>query len=380
MDFFALIVMLIPAILCGVTFALLRKKIKSVAYIFLGLGILLFILIFSLWLPEVSGKQLTKRFESVRFFQRNTPVIPKLNTPDWEYWVLAQSNLAQGLYTYGTRYPERDSIAKTMVSNIAEKMVDEANFPFKNYPKKWSSQALYLSHLNIVLAINQAMNEDERYADLNKKISNYLAQKMISSPYKNTFTAGKSKGYFPAENTVILESLRLTDAVQKTNFLERTYRDWKRFVKREVMYNNNQLPCTNFDEMDKCKLLPQSPYLCWTTNYIYHIDPDFAKEIWHQTKFFYRENTLLFWTNFKRYHPDDTPPAYGKNNPRPLEVISPNITAKLTAAMLGNRLTYFQLNNLFALKDLLNGTPPITQENYWEELLNTSLQFRAECL
>ena len=378
MDFFALLVLLIPALISGVLFILFRKKIKAVAYLFLGLALILGLSVLSMWIPEVSGRQLSKRFDQIQFFQRNMPPIPKINTPAWEYWVLAQSNLVQALETYAVKYPEKDSIASILVSEITHKMVGEEQFPFKKYPKRWPNQALYLSHLNIVLATYQRMNQDDSYADLNKKISNYLSKEIIVSPYKNIHTAGKNEGYFPSENAVILEGLRLTDEVQNTHFLQRTQQDWTRFISRELLFDNTKLPCTNFDKTDKCKLLPQSTYLCWMTSYIYHVDEDFSKQIWHQTKFFFKESPLLLWANFDRYHPDDIPPAYGKNNPRPLEVLQPNIIAKVTAAALRNRVTYFQLNNLFQLKIFFQGHPVITTENYWEQALNTVLHFKAE--
>lgn len=378
MNFFALLVMLIPAFVTGVLFVFLRKKIKILAYAFLGLSIAFALSIFLLWLPEVSGKQLAHRFEEVQFFQRNMPPIPKISTPDWEYWVLTQSNLVQALFIYANKHPEKDSIARVMVTDITQKMVSEDQFPYKKYPKRWSNQALYLSHLNIVLATYQMMTADDQYASLNKKISKHLAASMISAPFKNIFTAGKIQGYYPAENTVILDGLRLTDMVQKTNYSKRTIQDWVRFIKRELLYDNSKLPCTNFDATNKCKLLPQSTYLNWISIYLQRADKEFAEDIWHQTKFYYKESILTLWSSFNRYHPDDTPPAYGKNNPRPLEVLSPNITGKLTAATRHNRLVYYQTNNLFLLKKFFNGKPVVTQENYWQQALNTVLHFRAE--
>ena len=353
---------------------------KSIAYVFLGLAVFLALIVFLLWLPEVSGKQLARRFEEVQFFQRNIPNIPKINTPEWEYWVLTQSNLVEALFVYSSNHPEKDSIAQIMLRNITQKMVSEEQFPFKDYPKRWSSQALYLSHLNIVLATYQAMSGDDQYASLNKKISKYLSAAMISSPYKNVFTAGKIQGYYPAENAVILEGLRLTDIVQKTSFSKRAVQDWTRFVKRELLYDNSKLPCTNFDASNKCKLLPQSPYLNWLSLYLSRSNNDFTEEVWHQTKFYYKESILTLWCSFNRYHPDDVPPAYGKNNPRPLEVLSPDIIAKLTAATRHNRLTYYQLNNLFLLKRFFNGKAVVTQKNYWQQAFNTILHFRAESL
>ncbi len=379
MDFFALIIMLVPAFVTGFLFLAFRKKVKSIAYLFLALSISLLLSVLIMWIPEVSGKQLSKRFEEIQFFQRNMPPIPKANTPDWEYWVLAQSNLVQALYTYADKHPKKDSIANIMVSHITHKMMDEEQFPLQNYPKRWSSQALFLSHINIILATYQAMTNDDQYAGLHKKISNFLSAKMISSPFKNVYTAGKEQGYYPAENAVILESLRLSDQVQHSNYLKRTLQDWERFIKRELLYDNSKLPCTNFSESDKCKLLPQSTYLNWMVIYLNKADPDFAREIWHQTKFYYKESTLTLWKSFKRYHPDDTPPAYAKNNPRPLEVISPNVLAKLTAATRQNRLIYFQINNLFLLKKFFNGKTVVTQDNYWRQALNSVLHFRAEC-
>lgn len=379
MTFLALLAMLLPAIFPVAIFFLLRKKQKIVARVFLIIGVALALSIIGLWALELSGVKIKNHFNLISHILENDLALPE-DIQQQKYLLAGMSNAAEALSKYSNSYPEEKEKALNSLENIVQFVTDEARYPDLSNKRAWKNNIFYLIQVNTILHHYELATTQDTFHDLNQKISKYLSAQIIRSPYKHLPSFEKDATYWTADNAQLLAGLRHFDKLTLENTSHRAIEGWTSFCKRELRYDDSQLPCSAFTAKQKCREAPHGTQLANTIASLSVYDMDLAKTMWKQYKHYYKRSNLNVFATFDQYHPKEQEPAYDKQRLHPYDGIPPQIASLKTAAYMGDKLTYFQLANQLWLHDILhaNDENKLAPEYRWKAFYEKCLLFCGE--
>ena len=162
----------------------------------------------------------------------------------------------------------------------------------------------YLEHLNIIAGVSCALG-DEKYSDLNVRISAHLHQMSVTQKNAHARLLPHVKMRWSADQAVILKSLWLCDQNHQTDFHSEPAEKWLVF-----MYENMTDPETGLFQTEamRVKRYSRQPRGCahaYMAHYLYSFAPEIAKEQWELFKAHMLE-TRAGLTGFREYLPTYT--------------------------------------------------------------------------
>lgn len=262
--------------------------------------------------------------------------------------IILLSNIAEGLVKYSIDHPE----CNQEISKLIENTIKIANNPIVSpYSKpveqinELEDNGLYLSYLNIIYGMDAILNRDSKNFEINKKISNHLANKSLTSKEKNIQADNTYSYKYPADQTATLYSLYLFDKNYNHSLSSLPIKEWIKYMKEKGSDKKTKLHVSELSGLDPSGSCPRGCALSWSVYYMAHFAPKEARELWEDYKTYYKKDLLGFggfreWPKgYKGREDNDTGPIL-------FGVGSAATAFGIRAAnAMGDSLTYKQLRN-----------------------------------
>ena len=288
-----LMVLLIIALPLGFVW-LLKRRCSWLRRFLIFVATLLAIAQSLLCFADISGLQASFHYYQIRSF---------LNQPfqGWnsaglnsEQGIISLSHLAEGLTSYGLRFP----VAKPDVSASSEKAVELALSvaPFYDVynPGEWGEENLYLSHLNVILGAYQRLTGKDSYLALNRLISEHLSQKMLAEPTRNLYSYGSYGHRWPADNTVTLYSLWLFDQNNQTQLSQSPIQAWQKYMDQQATDTKTRLHYSELVGIEAYSSYPRGCALSWSAHYTGLFSPKYGRRLWQRYRRRFKRAVLPF--------------------------------------------------------------------------------------
>lgn len=379
MNFLALLVMLIPAILLIAVFFLLRKKQLIPARVFLITGITLALSIIGLFLLELSDILTDSHFQEIGNTVSNDLELPA-DENQQKYQLMGLSHAATGFAQYAEENSEQREECVRKISKIVQFVLNEDHYPAASNRRLWKKNNTFeIIYINNILAQYEIAKGTDTLRSLHQRMNNYLGSNIVKSRYKNLQSFDDDENYWTADNTALIYGLRSTDEVTGENSAGRPAKDWSSFIFKQISYPDSKLPCSAFSDTDKCKEMPHGSHLATIIASLADISPESSKQIWREYRHHYKNGVFGLFATFDQYHPKEIPPAYQNSIRHPLDAVSTEMPTLIAAARINDRLTYFQLTNQLWLNEVFGSAPAQKPKGYeWKDFLELSLRFEAE--
>jgi hypothetical protein len=266
--------------------------------------------------------------------------------------LIALSNMAEGLVKLALSQREKKEEVITLLDkivNIAE-MVSPWGCSLEKVDNL-EDYGVYLSHLNIVLGMRQLLAKDNKYFKLNKKISEYLAERSLSDPQKHMKSYPNKTQKWPADQTATLYSLYLFDKNYNTNISGKPVAEWLNYMKTNATDKKTGL---HYSEITGSKYgkYPRGCALSWSIYYISFFAPEEAQKLWEKYKRHYKKSYILF-AGFREWPPGVSGPEDFDSGPIVKGIGTAATAFGIRAAKaVGDSITYTQLKNTERLVNL----------------------------
>lgn len=258
---------------------------KIVKKIIASLFILLFILMTVTYayrlLHITSNKQYSlvkKTFEKVVLTHQDLGV-------DWEHSVISLSLIAEGLVGNAIKYPENKAENTKLVQNIVETLLKSDlivahKLDSLDFDKKVDN--IYLMHLNIAIGSYQYLAKDDKYKELNYRITKYLAKQIMESKNANILSYNAFDVKWTGDNAVALYAIYLYDKNYNENFSKAPIQKWINFTLQHAIATDTQLPYSEITDKEIYYKIPRGSSLSWTVMYMGKFAPEEAKNLWEK--------------------------------------------------------------------------------------------------
>ncbi|MEM2089621.1 MAG: hypothetical protein QXL88_00810 [Candidatus Pacearchaeota archaeon] len=290
-----------------------------------------------------SRKEEIKEYKEITSFLSNFRGFGNLGN---HFGIIALSNAAEGLAKLildGSIEKEEGKFFLDKITNIAFGISSYKNF---DYPEK--ENALYLSHLNIILGIRELICKDKKYFPLNKKISEYLARKTLSDPQKHIRSFKNKKFKWPADQTATLYSLWLFDKNHHANLSRKPIEEWLNWMEENGKDKNTGLHYSEITGSTKYSRYPRGCALSFSIYYMSFFAPGEAKKLWEDYKKHYGVD-LHFFYGFRewpkgakkevaKWDKDSGPILFGVGS-------AATVLAKKAALSVGDKKVFLKLSN-----------------------------------
>lgn len=179
---------------------------------------------------------------------------------------------------YRTYFPENTPFSPAMDTNIS---------------------VLYYGHLNLMLGCYRLLAKNDKYNELNDKLSAHLYQQFKKTPY--LCLASYPQQIWVPDNTVALASLHLHSKNSGSNYKE-VCAQWVTYAKAHLLEKQTNLLYSTVDfESGEGLEEPRGCMLGWSIFFIQQFDATFAKELYENYKEKFSSNLLIFRLFNERY-------------------------------------------------------------------------------
>ncbi|NUQ26725.1 MAG: hypothetical protein HUU34_22505 [Saprospiraceae bacterium] len=313
---------------------------------------------FILWVYDAGGWQ-RKKHEAVVHRLVGDPSLKSFSQLGLtkEESLSAMCMLAEGLASQALRDPQ-DSLAAPLINRLIHMSYRDYFEPSPRNKRRWPEQWLFMAHLNTLIGCYSRAGGDDRYRSLHDAITNMLAKNIMSSPYKNIYSDNNPLTIHPTPNAVALRSLQIYDRCYGDKLSERPAKEWTDYVLRELTFNYGNMPCAVTTRENRCKELPTSSTLNPLIAALAPVNRSAARDVWQEYKHYFKSTWLQLSADFQEY-------STSVYKTTPEETVEPtaneNLMATLwafrSASYVGDRFTYYQLNNKLLWKDYFNPLP-----------------------
>ncbi|MEZ4985146.1 MAG: hypothetical protein R2795_08950 [Saprospiraceae bacterium] len=343
---------------------LLRQKLAALSKGLMLSGVLVALLLAGLWLVEVAGWERKGIYKQLMYGLENEPLQHYIrNQGDIQETVLIMmSQSATALRQMKDRMPEDSARIAVQLSRMANYVTNHQQFSIWKNKRNWEQQLFFLAHASIVIGHYQSATGDEAYNEQWTSAANFLLSGISRSQYKHLASRPADEALRPADNAAALYALKIFDDYHGTPNLAVAGEDWSEYIKRELAYEDTQLPCAGFTATNRCRLPSVGTSLAMLTAYSASAELPIARDFWREFRYYHKETfvNVTGWINPTSKNRDL--PEFCDFSVEPLVCGRYQDEFALQAAAVGgNWLTYYQLNNMMLLHDLFH---PVNQT--WE--------------
>lgn len=221
------------------------------------------------------------------------PVIDDVFRKQWAMVALSMTSMA--LTNIALDFPETRESALAAVEKMVPKILETQFRDHENY--WWDEDSLdtldgpnghagYLGHLNIVLAAYRVLGGDEKYDDLNRRVTDALARRVAESPnhYIETFPAARfSPSIFVPDTMAVLASIAWSDIAQGTDHSS-ALRLWSTYNREQNIDSDTGLlhPWVKTGGLGYGQ--PRGSYAAWNSIFLPHVDFEFGAQQYQALK------------------------------------------------------------------------------------------------
>lgn len=175
-------------------------------------------------------------------------------------------------------------------------------------PTAWTSQGLYISHLNLILGCYRLAGGDSRHDELHRNLSEYLSRASLKNPDAHVSSYGESEK-FPADQSVTLLSLYVHDRVHGTDLSKEPIRRWINYMETHGRDAVLDLPCSSL-ETAWIQRRPRGCAMSWTSLYMAQFAPAKARALYDRYRALYFRSKIGVG-GFREWPPNEN---YGMNS------------------------------------------------------------------
>lgn len=197
------------------------------------------------------------------------------------------SHLTEGFYYLSSKNPSIKKEAISFIENIIK--LNLKTWPYqKPITKNLVLDGLYLSNLNLQLGLYKKLSGSDKYFNLNKKISYYLAEISLRDKYKQfpSYPSGHVYSNFRWVNdqAVTLYTIKLFDENYNENISERPTKEWFKYIEENSIDKRYGIPITDLACRRKELCLPRGSAISNLTKYVAQLDKEKARVWWENYK------------------------------------------------------------------------------------------------
>jgi hypothetical protein len=149
---------------------------------------------------------------------------------------------------------------------------------------QFTSNGLFLSHLNIILGLYFKATGNKKYFTLNDKLSKYIASQSLKEPTKHLPSYTNSTLRFPADQTASLYSIKLYDENFNTEISKKPIDYWTKKMQQEYFSTKYNLPFSEVTKGVSYSNIPRGCALSFSCYYMSYFAPKEANKIWETYK------------------------------------------------------------------------------------------------
>ncbi len=296
----------------------------------------------------VKEVQDTEEYKSIKeFLLAPFEGFNKINIQTSEMGIYALSNMAEGLVGFSIKNPNRRKEVGSLLERVVNITLDDKISPYKEEILDigdLENNGIYLSHLNVILGAYQRVKGDNKYQELNEKISKHLTKKTIEDEHKHVRSYNHLKYRWPADQTVTLYSLYVFDKNFDKNLSERPIKEWLTYMQNKATDEKTGLPFSEVAGIDYGKI-PRGCAISWSVRYMSNFALDESKELWENYKKYFKKD-LVFFAGFREFPEEVAKSANIDSGPIYMGVGTAATAFGVGAAKaVGDLTTYNQLKN-----------------------------------
>ena len=172
--------------------------------------------------------------------------------------------------------------AQKLVRSALERATHSSVSPYRtgiNSVTDLGAFGYYLEHLNIIAGVSCALG-DEKYSDLNVRISAHLHQMSVTQKNAHARLLPHVKMRWSADQAVILKSLWLCDQNHQTEFHSEPAEKWLAFMSENMTDPETGLFQTEAMRVKRYSRQPRGCAHAYMAHYLWSFAPEVAGEQW----------------------------------------------------------------------------------------------------
>jgi hypothetical protein len=300
-----------------------------------------------------------------------------------DFPIVTLSNIASGLMNISISAPERQQELIPLITIVKDKMLSPEVSPrhiviANNDITPLQDDALYLSHLNLVLGIYRHITGASTNDALHDTISQHLAARTLrDGDFHVASYPGTKPNKWPADQTITLESLYLYDKTRGTALSSEPITGWLHYMQKEGLNQEMKLHKSAITDI-WYKDIPRGCALSWSVIAMAQFAPDEAKELYQQ----YQQIYFQQWGGVGGFR--EMPPTSavkirdGDSGPVALGVGGAATGFGIGASRLvGDKYSYTEMMRLFSLATFPK-TWGNTREYFLAPMLGEAIFFSGE--
>ena len=201
----------------------------------------------------------------------------------WGHDIAALSNMAEAITNLSVSHPNNIHEYSYLLHEIVERALHKTVSPYKkaiDEIRDLGKYGYYLEHLNIILGAYKKVSGDDRYKDINERISLHLIHNSMSYPNYHADLLPHVKMKWSADQAAIIYSVWLYDKNYGTSYSGDLIYKWlqymqgKRTDKKTGLYKTEVLGTRKYSEQ------PRGCSLSYMIHYMARFAPRRAAEQW----------------------------------------------------------------------------------------------------
>ncbi len=372
-----LFILVLSILLPLVLYLLFRKAGKKIAYVFLGLVLILSI--FQIAVFILAGNSDQKIYKRLSGMWTENRLSFKQSAPDFN--IISLSYYCQGLEKYSKRHPEKKEEVLALMENIIDTAMSPAWNPYHASLglKFMGNHGLYLSHISSMMSAYTRLSGDQKYFNYNTLIYAHIMRILFYSKdyHLQSYPAPSLK--WPADNAVIYRALHEYGSLYPVANHLPYEQAWLKILQRRYTDTNTGLPASEITGRTQYSAYPRGCANAWLVYYLAGLDQGLARQYWQHYKKYYKRKGLLF-SAFREYPPGVDLPADSDSGPIILGYgTSASALSVPAARRMGDYLSWWQLRYSQAVvacvSRILSWAGIDAMEQIWQSPLSLTIRF-----
>jgi hypothetical protein len=168
----------------------------------------------------------------------------------------AYGNIAEGLYNRSLENQELKALFSPLIGKLVASYLRLAP-PETDGLKRLGDQGNYLANLNLLLAVYKKLTGKEDYADLNRRLTLRLVEGSRADRYRHFPSFPAIALRWPADQSLILYTIKLYDENYSTAYAAPLYQQWKDFLDTGYCEKQMGLPVSEVTGKTATSRLPR---------------------------------------------------------------------------------------------------------------------------
>ncbi len=262
-----------------------------------------------------SEKEKTDRYEKIKTFllkpdfngfTKDDLFIMQFIKKGWGHDIAALSNMAEALVNLSICHPHKMNEYWLLLNEVVNRALHPKVRPYKkdiHHVSHLGKYGYYLEHLNIILGCYKRLGLDNRYDELNKRISLHLLENSMSYSNFHADLLPNVNMKWSADQAAIIYSLWLYDQNNNSHMSGDLIYKWLQFMEEKRKHKKTGLYTTEVLGTRAYSDQPRGCSLSYMIHYMARFAPKRAAEQWKLYKK-HMMQSFMGKVGFREYLPD----------------------------------------------------------------------------